>query len=84
MNLINTLWKRKLYIWYRKIEKCSYLFSHKFKCILYGVVNLLRETLWSGDEGKEDAAKTKPNATLEAVADKFRGVVSRPLLVSPR
>ena len=69
MNVINTAWKRKLYIWYRKIEKWSYLFSHNFKCILYSVVNLLRKTLWSRNEDKEDAAETKPNATLEAAVN---------------
>ena len=35
---------------------------------MYGVVNLLRETLWSGNKDKEDAAETKPDATLEAAA----------------
>ena len=36
---------------------------------MYGVVNLLHKTLWSGNEGKEDAANTKSDATLEAVAN---------------
>lgn len=46
--------------------------------LVTGVVNLLRETPRSGDEGKEDVVETEPEATSEAAAAKTDNTGSPP------